>query len=284
MVWQISGFGDEITDLFPDQLQHMGELGIAFIEIRQFQLAGGDKKVIVDATSQDLDGIAAALADAGMKCSAIGSPIGKYRIDAPFEIDLQRFRGSLSAARRLDAPYVRIFSYYPPEGGDIRPHRDEVMRRLRKLCEVAENEAPGVTLALENESDLYGETPEGCLDVLETVNSPNLGIAFDAGNFVVADVDPVAEAWPLLKNHVRYFHVKDANAEKEMVPAGRGVANWEALLKAAREEEIGDFLSLEPHLKIAASSYGVTGPELFSVAKKCLDEVLSKVPGSRGTA
>jgi sugar phosphate isomerase/epimerase len=79
-----------------------------------------------------------------------------------------------------------------------------------------------------------------------------------------------------LKDHVRYFHVKDATADKEMVPAGRGVANWEALLKAASRDEIGDYLSLEPHLKIAASSYGVTGPDLFRVAKECLDEVLSK--------
>ncbi len=277
MVWQISGFGDEITDIFPDQLRLMAGLGIPFIEVRQFQLPGGDKKVIVDATSQDLDGIAAALADAGMKCSAIGSPVGKSRIDDPFEIDLERFRVALSAARRLDAPYVRIFSYYPPEGGDIRAHRDEVMRRLRKLSDVARDDAPGVTLALENESGLYGETPEGCLDALQTINSPILGMAFDACNFVVVDVDPFAEAWPLLKDHVRYFHVKDANADKEMVPAGRGVANWEALLKAARAEEIGDYLSLEPHLKIRTSSYGVTGPELFRVAKECLDEVLRNI-------
>ena len=108
-------------------------------------------------------------------------------------------------------------------------------------------------------------------------NSPNFGMAFDAGNFVMADVDPVAEAWPLLKDHVRYFHVKDATADKEMVPAGRGVANWEALLTAARTEEIGDYLSLEPHLQVAASSYGVTGPELFKVAKESLDEVLGKI-------
>ena len=26
MVWQISGFGDEITDIFPDQLRLMAEL------------------------------------------------------------------------------------------------------------------------------------------------------------------------------------------------------------------------------------------------------------------
>ena len=274
MVWQISGFGDEITDLFPEQLRHMTELGIPFIEIRQFQLPGGDKKVIVDATSEDLDGIASALADAGMRCSAIGSPVGKYGIEEPFEGDLERFRGALRAALRLEAPYIRIFSYYPPEGGDIRAHRGEVMRRLGELCQVARDEAPGVTLALENESDLYGETPEGCLDVLQTVDSPNLGMAFDPCNFVVAGVDPVTQAWPLLKDYVRYFHVKDATEDTRMVPAGHGVANWKALLEAARAEQIGDYLSLEPHLKVRARSYGVTGPELFATAKEALDELL----------
>lgn len=274
MVWQISGFGDEITDLFPEQLRRMTELGIPFIEIRQFQLPGGDKKVIVDATSEDLDGIASALAEAGMRCSAIGSPVGKYRIDAPFEGDLERFRGALRAALRLEAPYIRIFSYYPPEGGDIRAHRSEVMRRLVKLCEVARDEAPGVTLALENESDLYGETPEGCLDVLQTVDSPNLGMAFDPCNFVVAGVDPMTQAWPPLKDYVRYFHVKDATEDHTMVPAGHGLANWKALLEEAEAEQIGDYLSLEPHLKVRAKSYGVTGPELFAMAKEALDELL----------
>ena len=274
MVWQISGFGDEITDLFPDQLRHMSELGIPFIEIRQFQLPGGDKKVIVDATSEDLDGIASALAEAGMRCSAIGSPVGKYQIEAPFEGDLERFRGALRAALRLEAPYIRIFSYYPPEGGDIRAHRDEVMRRLAELCEVARDEAPGVTLALENESDLYGETPEGCLDILQTVDSSNLGMAFDPCNFVVSGVVPVTQAWPLLKDYVRYFHVKDATEDHTMVPAGHGLANWKALLEEAEAEQIGDYLSLEPHLKVRAKSYGVTGPELFATAKQALDELL----------
>ena len=275
MVWQLSGFGDEITDLFPEQLDLMVELGIPFIEIRQFQLPGGDKKVIVDASPQELDGIAAALDEAGMKCSAIGSPVGKYPIDDPFEGDLERFRGAIRAALRLDAPYIRVFSSYPPAGGDIRDHRTEVMRRIAEFCELARLEAPGVTLALENESDLYGERPDGCLDILETVNSTNLGMAFDPCNFVVAGVDPFTEAWPMLKNQVRYFHVKDAADDGTMVPAGEGMVNWVGLLREARREGVGQFLSLEPHLMIAAKSYGVSGPELFTRAKESLDGVLS---------
>ena len=170
MVWQISGFGDEITDLFPEQLRHMTVLGIFFIEIRQFQFLGTPKKVIVDATFEELDRLAGTLADFEMRCSAIGSPVGKCQIDAPFEFDLTRFRGALDAARRLHAPYVRIFSYYPPDGGDIGAHREEVIYRLRTLSEIAKDEAPGVTLALENEGNLYGETPARCLDILETVD------------------------------------------------------------------------------------------------------------------
>ena len=277
MVWRLSGFGDEIADLFPEQLDLMVELGIPFIEIRQFQLPGGDKKVIVDASPQDLDGIAAALDVAGMKCSAIGSPVGKYPIDDPFDGDLERFLGAIRAALRLDAPYIRLFSSYPPAGGDIRDHRTEVMRRIGDFCELARRKAPDITLALENESDLYGERPDGCLDILETVNANNLGMAFDPCNFLVAGVDPFLEAWPVLKNHVRYFHVKDADRDGRMVPAGEGMANWVGLLKEARREGVGDFLSLEPHLKIAASSYGVSGPELFRRAKESLDEVLSLV-------
>ena len=277
MNWRLSGFGDEITDLFPRQLGVMRTLGIPAIEIRQFQLEGGEKKVIVDATPRDLDAIASALESAGMHCSAIGSPVGKYRIDLPFEGDLERFRGAVRAALRLGAPYIRMFSYYPPEGGDIRDHRDEVIGRVSKLADYAARVAPLVTLALENESDLYGEKHEECLDVLESVDAPNLGMAFDPCNFIMAGIRPYEDAWPLLKEHVRYFHIKDATAEKVIVPAGEGVARIPDILAEAAREGIGDYLSLEPHLKVAARSHGETGPELFKVAKEALDKVLAGI-------
>ena len=69
MTWQLSGLGDEITEMFPAQLEVLNELGIPNVEIRRFRLAGGEQKVINEATDDDLDRLNQALAEAGVTCA-----------------------------------------------------------------------------------------------------------------------------------------------------------------------------------------------------------------------
>ena len=275
MHWELSGLGDEITDMFVEQLEVLNELGIPNVEIRRFRLAGGDQKVINEATEADLEGLAAALAAAGIGCAGIASPVGKYPIGDPFEPDLERFRGALRAAIRLRSPYLRVFSSYVPEGEVSAEMRAEVMRRLGAIAELAAAEAPDTTVVVENESELYGEGVAACVDIFETIDMPNLKMVYDACNFVVAGVDPYNEAWEALKEHVAYFHIKDALGPGQIVLAGTGKARWPELLRAARDERIGSHLTLEPHLVLAGKSFGDTGPELYGEAKRALDGLLA---------
>ena len=275
MIWKLSGLGDEITEMFPAQLDVLNELGIPNVEIRRFRLAGGEQKVINEATDDDLDRLDQALAGAGLTCAGVASPVGKYPIEEPFAPDFERFRGSVRAAHRLNSPYLRVFSSYVPAGDLSAAIRDEVMRRLREIAALAASEAPDTTVVVENESELYGEGVAHCVDIFETVDAPNLKMVFDASNFVVAGVDPFAEAWPALKEHIAYFHIKDALGPGQIVPAGEGRARWPQLLRAARDEGIGTHLTLEPHLKLAGKSFGDTGPELYAVAKHALDRLLA---------
>lgn len=274
MSWQLSGLGDEITEMFPAQLDVLNELEIPNVEIRRFRLAGGEQKVINEATEDDLDGLNQALAEAGITCAGVASPVGKYPIEDPFEPDFERFRGSVRAARRLNSPYLRVFSSYVPDGDLPAATRDEVLRRLREIAALAASEIPGTTVVVENERGLYGEGVANCVDIFESIDAPNLKMVFDPCNFVVAGVDPFAEAWPVLKGHVAYFHIKDALDPGHIVPAGEGKARWPEILRAARDEGVGTHLTLEPHLKLAGESFGDTGPELYTVAKRALDRLL----------
>ncbi len=275
MTWQLSGLGDEITEMFPAQLDALNELGIPNVEIRRFRLPGGEQKVINEATDHDLDRLNLALAEAGITCAGVASPVGKYPIEDPFEPDFERFRGSVRAARRLSSPYLRVFSSYVPAGGLPAATRDEVMRRLREIAALAASEIPETTVVVENESGLYGEVVAACVDIFETIDAPNLNMVFDPCNFVVAGVDPFAEAWPALKERIAYFHIKDALGPGQIVPAGEGKARWPEILRAANDEGIGTHLTLEPHLKLAGESFGDTGPELYAVAKRALDRLLA---------
>jgi len=148
-----------------------------------------------------------------------------------------------------------------------------VMRRMQAMVDMAA--AAGVTMLHENEKGIYGERPDRCLDLHQTVTGKHFGATFDPANFVQAGVKPFDDAYPLLKPYIAYFHIKDAILSGgRVVPAGEGDGQVRELMAAAQEAGYDGFLSLEPHLKVAGHSTGFTGPELFGTAVKALRAIL----------
>ncbi len=267
MYEKISGFCDEITDDFSDQLDAMQALGINFVEVRNLAVNGKSKAVIVDLTEEDLQAAKRELDSRGMRVSAIGSPIGKIMVTDDFAAHLERFKGALRAADILDTPYIRMFSFFIPEGEDPNSHRDEVMRRLQALSAAARQHRSDILLLHENESDIYGDTPARCKDIFETVGAENLRLTLDPANFVACGVKPFSEALPALQPWLHYMHVKDKESQAgKVVIAGDGAAEWRELLGALKNAGYDGFFSLEPHLQVAGRSFGYTGHDLFAKA------------------
>src|SRR5262249_45776836 len=131
-------------------------------------------------------------------------------------------------------------------GPDWAPYRDEVLLRLRELA--ARARAAGVILLHENEKDIYGDTIARCVDLLQSVDNPNLRAAFDPANFIQCGQPPYPEAYSALRPWLAYVHVKDALADGQVVAAGEGIAQWPALLQQLRSDRYDGFFSLEPHL------------------------------------
>jgi len=262
----LSGFADEIGPDLDLQIQTLLSEGIRHLELR-----GIWGKNILDLSADERKEAKARLAGAGIGVSAIGSPIGKVAIDEPWKEHLDLYRITLDAAEVFEAPYIRLFSFYPPEGGAIAEHRDEVIRRLNELVRLAEGRP--VQLLHENEKKIYGEGAEGCLDIAENV--PGMGLIFDPANFVQADMRP-ADAWPVLRDHVVYFHIKDAlEADGRIVLPGKGDgAIPEILRDAICARGFEGFLSLEPHLMVAGERSGFSGPDLFKKAVRALKAIL----------
>jgi len=266
---QLSGFADEIGPDLDLQIQTLTSENIRFLELRGVW----DTNVLDLSDAQRAD-VKHRLADAGIGVSSIGSPIGKVRIDEPWPEHVERFKAALDAAAFFEAPYIRLFSYYPPEGGQIADHRDEVLRRLRQQVQMAKGRP--VTLLHENEADIYGEQTDGCLDLHRNV--PGLKAVFDPANFVQAGVKP-AQAWDALKEHVVYFHIKDVVKETgKVVPAGEGDGDIpEILREAICERGYEGFISLEPHLAVAGQFAGFSGPDLFKKAVRTLKAILDRL-------
>jgi sugar phosphate isomerase/epimerase len=134
-----------------------------------------------------------------------------------------------------------------------------------------------VTLLLENEKGIYGDTAARVHDLLETVNSPALVHAFDPANYVEVG-QPVGDAWTLLRSWVKHLHIKDYDVNKHVnVPAGQGDGEIPSLLEQAARAGYDGFAVLEPHLVVAELSYGFTGPERFADASLALKSILDEL-------
>jgi sugar phosphate isomerase/epimerase len=276
--WPISAFGDEIAPGLEEQIAVLGAHGVDALELRS---AWGFNVVEL---SDDQLALAAVLLDqAGIAVSAIGSPVGKAAIDGDFDEELARLRAALDAAKRLDTDRIRVFSFFIPEGRHAE-FRGEVLKRMSAFAKEAA--AQGLILVHENESYIYGDDAEHCRDLVESVGSPALRIAFDPANFVQVGVRPFDEAWPLLSKHVAHFHVKDAVAvdregiapypahapERQLMatvrPAGEGEGQIGQLLDALDRLDYRGYLVIEPHLQLRLHELDAT--ERFAVALAAL--------------
>lgn len=260
--WTLSGFGDEIDPDPKVQAAVLLALGASHIEVRS---AWGVNVVeLSDAQLAELKGI---LDASGMKVSAVASPIGKVDASLPAAHEVERLRRIIEVAKALDTKYIRMFSFFRAEDKSPEDIRDAVMERLTLLA--GEAEAAGVVLIHENEKDIYGDTPERVLDILETVNSPALRAAWDNANFVQVGVKPYADAYAMLRPYLEYLQVKDAIAGSgEVVPTGRGDGQLVETLTALSQDGYTGFASLEPHLAAQHELGGFSGPEAFGEAAR----------------
>ncbi len=264
----LSGFADEIAPDLDVQLETLAAEGIRYLELR-----GIWSKGVLSLSDEELARAKQAMDARGIGVSAIGSPIGKIGIKDDFAAHLAAFRRALEVARYMGAPYIRLFSFFMPHGEDPLRYRDEVMQRMRALVEAAAGS--GIMLLHENEKDIYGMPADRCVDILRTVNSPQLRATFDPANFVQAGEHPYDECFPKLRPYIQYMHIKDALLrDGSNVPAGEGDGQIPQIMRALHESGWTGFLSLEPHLARAERMGGFTGPERFHVAAEALRKSL----------
>ncbi|GAA3319504.1 sugar phosphate isomerase/epimerase family protein [Arthrobacter ramosus] len=268
--WELSGFGDEIDDDPKIQIAVMQALGANHIEVRS---AWGTN--IVDLDEAQLRELKSLLDAADMKVSAIASPIGKVDVSLPVEHEVERLRRAVNAAQVLESRYIRIFSFYYGEDVAVESIREAVIERMRALADVAEE--AGVVLLHENEKDIYGDIPERVLDIIETVGSPALKVAWDAANFVQVGVKPFDDGYAKLRPHLEYLQVKDALfSNATVVPAGEGDGDVLRTVEALKADGYTGFASLEPHLAGAHGLGGFSGPTAFGIAARAFAKVLNE--------
>jgi sugar phosphate isomerase/epimerase len=269
----VSAFADEIGPDPKLQLDTLEANGVTYLDLRGAW--GTNVMKLSDAQRRDLKKM---FTDRGVGVACIGSPIGKVRIDDDYKQHFDDFKRAVDLANEFDSEYIRIFSYYPPEGENIADYRGTVLDRLAQKCDYVAGRR--VTLVLENESRIFGDVPERCLYLLAALPGENITAAFDPANFVHTGVQDVYETcWLPLRPYVGYFHIKDMKYGQgdKAVPVGTGDGDFDRILADAVADGYDGFLTLEPHLAAAGQFSGETGPELFGVAVKALRDLAAKV-------
>ena len=273
----VSCFADEIDVSVDKQIALLQELGIGWIEFRS-----GDGKGVADYTEKEAEMLMSRLSANGIRISAVGSPIGKIDITQDFEPHFETYRHIVELAGILDTSFIRMFSFFMPEGEEPDKFRDEVMRRMDLMVEYAAGR--NVVLLHENEKGIYGDSADRCLDLMKLFYGDHFRCTFDFANFVQCGQDTM-EAYEMLRPYISYIHVKDALRENgDVVPAGAGDGNVAEILNRLDEEGYAGFLSLEPHLADFAGLKSLEkevkergrtdGEEAFCTAYRALEKLL----------
>ncbi|HEV7623470.1 MAG TPA: TIM barrel protein [Amnibacterium sp.] len=271
VTWTLSGFGDEVDPEPRIQVAVLQALGARHIEVRSAWGAN-----VVDLDDERLGRLRGLLRQQSMAVSAVASPIGKVDVALDPGLEVERLRRVIRVAHALETPFVRVFSFYPSPGTRAAEVRDAVMVRMRLLADEAARQ--GIVLLHENEKGIYGDVPERVLDLVESVGSSALRLAWDSANFVQVGVRPFTDGYAALRPHLEYLQVKDAVAATgSVVPAGEGDGELRETLTALRDDGFAGFASLEPHLDEAFELGGFSGAASFGRAARAFAGLLAEL-------
>ena len=281
----LSGFSDEIAPELDLQLAAIREWGLSHIELR-----AADGVNVSDFSTEKVKEVKNKLAGAGVSVSSIGSPIGKIGMEEDFAPHLEKLKRTLEIQKELGAPYLRMFSFYIPQGRAPEDFREEVLDRMGRMVEEAA--AWDSVLLHENEKGIYGDSAPRCKELLEAFYGPHFKAVFDFANFVQVGQQTLP-AYELLKPYVEYVHVKDAQwGTGAVVPAGQGDGHVKEILTDLTGGGWKGFLSLEPHLTDFAGlaaleqdpqkrGSALDGKSAWKLALDSLKEILAGIPQAK---
>lgn len=161
------------------------------------------------------------------------------------ERQISSVKHGIERAFQLKTKILRVFAgNVKPDFSDYRKTKEILVSSLKEVSSFAKER--GIDLALENHGRLCARTDE-ILDLLGEVDSPNLRLNLDVGNFLRIDEDPVSSVKKLAHLAV-HTHIKDfKKLDKKTIPTvlGKGDVDLDGCLRVLKESNYQGYLSLE---------------------------------------
>lgn len=255
----IGAITDEFSPALEVALDAMAPLGLTGVELRVV-----DGKNILDLDDEEIEQARRKIQARGMRVVAIASPVLKCTLpDAPavdsrFQQDTFNSRHqyadqprlaqrAFAIASRLDAPIVRVFSFWRT----IDPAQcfDRIVSALGQLAEDAAR--AGLVVGLENEHACNIATAEETTRLMDALDHPALRIVWDPANALVAGERPYPDGYDRLPvRRIAHVHAKDCVVDGHTVtwgPLGDMAVDWRGQIAALMRDGYHGAIHLETH-------------------------------------
>ncbi|MBQ9099716.1 MAG: Gfo/Idh/MocA family oxidoreductase [Clostridia bacterium] len=271
----ISVFTDELKKEVTEVLPKFAEWGLEYVDFRG-RINGAP---IEKQSTEQLKALKAQLDALGLKTGVIQSSLCKTHLPDAERIQAERekLEGIIRAADILDCRMVRAFNFWQhdqndPHCGDLAMRPDELSRVLEMFDPFAKRaREAGLILGFEN----CGQTPDEVITLLEALNVPEWGMAWDVSNMFEllpeAQGDCIAYFTKALK-YANMLHVKCRGVLSEV--EGKKVP-WDRVLRGAAVTGKQLPISIETHLPSVVTS--MTAEE---ATKRCYQHIKKVWPES----
>jgi sugar phosphate isomerase/epimerase len=294
-----SVFTDEIAMDFAEACRLASAAGLQYVDIRR--VWGVFSHEVPRARWSEMGTI---LSDHGLRIGVVQSNFGKCPISGPeYEAHVGFFPLLVEQAHFFGTDTMRVFPFWnetkmgaePSPAGGIRPNLEpmlpEIVRRFRPAADLARRE--GIRLGFEPEHTTYSGSPQEVARIVDAVDNPNVGVAWDVNNGW--DEATVDEAYALFCDRIVNVHVKErvltpqerralesAGFSPRRQPAllGAGALPWPRVIATLERDGYRGVYSIETHF----GSRGVNGWQKLAATTTyymyALRELLSEAEAS----
>ncbi|MCX5642582.1 MAG: AAC(3) family N-acetyltransferase [Candidatus Omnitrophica bacterium] len=213
--------------------------------IRQVELGRFKGKDLCDCAVSEHNQIKEDLAGSNFTVAAINTGLNHIKITGNLKENLTRYKEFLQLAKFFKTNYLVISSFYPAlEKKDV--YRNKALKNISEMTTLAEE--AGIVLLIENEPGTFCAGSRDCLDIIRSVNSPYLRLAFNPGNFARLGEKPFLGIPSRIRKFASLLYINDALPSGPFQLPGQGNGEIKELISILRCRSFNGFFSLKPGL------------------------------------
>lgn len=162
--------------------------------------------------------------------------------------EMDKLKRLLQAADVLGADTIRGFAFFQEEGLQKEQIKEAFEEPISLL------KASGKMLLLEADPSVYTTNHWQLRELLDYMNSPQLGAIYDPGNDIYdpEHETPYPDGWQQIAPYVKHIHIKDAVIGPngpECVCIGTGLVDYAGICTMLSASGYAGYLSLETHYR-----------------------------------